>query len=247
MGSSGQRILITGASSGIGLASARHFAALGARVTAIDVQRPPDDFPGRVILCDVGNSSDAEKGVLQCAESLGGIDALVTCAGIHASGPLESMDWDEVERLTRVNFLGTLAVVRAAIPWLRESASGAIVLVSSDQAFVGKPGNAVYGATKAAVAGLARSLALDLAPKVRVNAVCPGSVDTPFFQRAAHRLAERRGVPLERLLTALSAEQPLGRVGRPEEIASVIGFLCSPAAAFLTGACLPVDGGYTAK
>lgn len=231
--------LVTGGASGIGLATARLLAARGARVAVLD--REPGDLPAPLhgVRADVTDDEQVRAAVAEAVEALGGLDVLVNNAGIGAQGTVDANPDDEWRAVFDVNVLGVVRVTRAALPHLRASAHAAVVNVASIVATTGLPNRALYGASKGAVLALTRAMAVDhVGEGVRVNAVNPATVDTPWVGRllavaddpAAHR-------------AALEARQPTGRLVTAEEVAEAIAYLASPAAGSTTGAALAVDGG----
>lgn len=241
--------IVTGGGSGIGRATARHFAREGLDLALgglepglLEEARAEFEAMGvrvAVHAGDLGRAIEADRLVAVAAEAFGRVDVLVTCAGTSAVGPVADMTdaaWDAV---FDTNVKGTFLVARAAIPHLLRGSDPSIVTVASQLAFSAVGGFAAYCASKAAVVHFTRSLALELTPRVRVNCVCPGAVDTPLLQRAFPGGRGPQGT-----LDDLAGAHPIGRLGRPEEIAAAIGFLASPAASFAVGTALVVDGGY---
>ena len=170
----------------------------------------------------------------------------MNCAGTTVLGTVLDTDIAETEHVFRVNFLAPYALIRAVLPGMIARRRGAVVNVASDQALIGKPASAAYGASKAALAQLTRSAALDWAGhNIRFNCVAPGSTDTAMLGRVISDLAAR-APGTGHLLAAYRAAVPLGRFAAPAEIAAVISFLASDAASFVTGVVLPADGGTTA-
>lgn len=243
--------LITGGGSGIGFATARAFADDGMHVVLAGLPGSPlGDAAaslrarGASILAveaDVRSAADAHRAVASATEAFGRLDVLVNAAGTSAVGPLENLSEEAWNEVLDTNLKGTFLMCRAAIPALRASGTSAVVNVASQLALSAVAGFAAYCASKAAVVHLTRCLALELVGDgVRVNAVCPGAVDTPLLARAFPGGRGPQGT-----LDDLAAAHPIGRLGRPEEIASAIRFLVSDAAAFMVGAALVADGGYT--
>ncbi|MCZ4493435.1 MAG: dehydrogenase, short-chain alcohol dehydrogenase like protein [Conexibacter sp.] len=243
--------LVTGGATGIGFATALALGRDGARVVLAGL--PGSPLPEAVdallahgidaiaVEADVGRPVDAERAVAAAVEAYGRLDALVNCAGTSAVAPLATMDEADWDRVFDTNVRGVFLMSRAAIPALAASGDGAIVNVASQLALAAVPGFSAYCASKAAVLHLTRCMALELLPSgVRVNAVCPGGVDTPLLQRA---FPDGRGP--QGTLDDLVAAHPIGRLGRPEEVAAAIRFLVSAEASFVVGAGLVVDGGYT--
>lgn len=225
----GKRALVTGAASGIGRATALALRDAGAIVLGFDLKASEGDIP--ILACDLANEADIIAAVRQGAQRIGGYDILVNNAGILQEAPLEAISLDHVDRMFAVNVRGAIIVAREVLPHLPDG--GRIVNIASELAYLGRANASVYCATKAALLGLTRSWARELAPRILVNAVAPGPTDTPLLGFEARSESQR----------ALETTHPLGRIGRPDEIASAVVFLAGPGATFFTGQCLGANGG----
>ena len=231
--------LVTGGARGIGGATAARFAAEGARVAVTDLDFAGSDVAALRIPCDVTSREEVEAAVAQTVAELGGLDFLVTCAGITRDNLIHKLsdeDWDSV---LATHLRGTFLAVQAAQRPMVEQKAGKMVLISSTSA-LGNRGQTNYAAAKAGIQGMARTLSIELGPfGINVNCVAPGFIVT----RMTQAVAERTGVDFEQLKTAAAGQTPLRRVGQPEEIASVIAFLCSEDASFVSGQVIYVRGG----
>ena len=236
--------IVTGGARGIGAATAQLFASEGARVVVSDLDEAParevaEPIGGLAIACDVSSRDAVESMVARTVQELGRLDILVTCAGIIRDNLLFKMtdeDWDAV---IDTHLKGTFLCARAAQRHMVEQKSGKMVFLSSTSA-LGNRGQTNYAAAKAGLQGMARTLAIELGPyNINVNAVAPGFVET----RMTRATAERMGVDYETFKMGAASQIPLRRVGQPSDIASVIGFLCSDEAGFVSGQTVYVRGG----
>lgn len=243
-------VLITGAARGIGRATAELFAVEGASVALLDIDRDEAEKLAATICsrgrravplaADVSDSVAVANAIDRCVKTFGRLDVLVSNAGTHFSRAIDQYTDQDIERILSTNLKGTLYAIRAAVPRLRQT-RGSIVAVSSMTGLVGQDKGAVYVATKGAIISLTKALALELgADGVRVNCVCPAGVDTPLMRQWAATLPDPEAV-----LRTQASMHLTDRLATPEEIAGVIAFLASPAASFITGVALPVEGGAT--
>jgi NAD(P)-dependent dehydrogenase (short-subunit alcohol dehydrogenase family) len=247
----GQVALITGASSGMGLATARAFAVAGAAVVMADINtedltRHADTFAdaGHSVLpvtCDVADEASVAAAVRAAVDTYGSLDMAFNNAGIQVP-PSDAADEpaEVFDRVNAINLRGVWACMKHELAAMRAQGSGAIVNCSSLGGLVGLPGRAAYHASKHGVIGLTKSAALEYAPRgIRINAVCPGTIATPMVE---DMIAKGELDPADAI-----ANQPIARLGKAEEIAASVLWLCSPGASLITGVALPVDGGYTAR
>jgi NAD(P)-dependent dehydrogenase (short-subunit alcohol dehydrogenase family) len=245
----GRVAVVTGGATGIGAATARAFAELGARVVVADVsveggEAVAAELGGAFVRVDVARSADAERLAATVVDRLGRLDVLVNNAGVVLSKSTTETTEDEWDRVLGVNLKGTWLCSRAAIPRMTKGGGGAIVNVCSNAGLVGFPNAAAYCASKGGVAQLTRAMALDCAEfAIRVNAVCPGHTRTDMAERFVAAQAD----PDAFLRDFVERQHPVGRMAEPAEVARCIRFLASDEASFVTGAVVPTDGGYTAR
>jgi meso-butanediol dehydrogenase/(S,S)-butanediol dehydrogenase/diacetyl reductase len=240
--------LVTGASSGIGAAIARRFAAAGYRVlatgrSALRLEALGAEFPGiERIVADLALAAECERVVAQCIERLGRLDVLVNNAGIYHRRTTETTSDQEWRQTLAVNLDAPFYLSRAALPHLRAS-RGCIINIASDWGLKGGREAAAYCASKGGLVLLSRALALDHAAEgIRVNAICPGDVDTPMLEQEG----AVDGLSHAEALRRYGRQSPSGRVTSADEVAALALFLAGPDAAQITGAAIPIDGGNTA-
>jgi NAD(P)-dependent dehydrogenase (short-subunit alcohol dehydrogenase family) len=248
---SGQVALVTGAGSGMGLATARAFSEAGAAVVMTDVnpttlQAATDTLTtaGHQIIgvtCDVSDEASVADAVGAAADTFGRLDMAFNNAGIQVP-PSDAADEpaEVFDRVNAINLRGVWACMKHELAQMRTQGSGAIVNCSSLGGLVGLPGRAAYHASKHGVVGLTRSAALEYASRgIRINSVCPGTIATPMVTNMIDNG--------ELDIADAVANQPINRLGEPDEIAAAVLWLCSSGASFVIGVALPVDGGYTAR
>ena len=239
---------MTGAGSGIGRAIAVRLAEEGGRVLCTDVsgdaaEETAASIDADALTTDVSDPAQVDAMIARCVELHGTVDVLVNNAGVNIPGVLHEVPDEVIDRTLAVNVKGTIYGCRAAIPHMLENGGGSIVNISSVNGIVSEPYLAVYSASKGAVVMLTKGVALDYAKQgIRCNAICPGWVDTPINYAHAEMLGG-----LQQVYDTIDSFQPIGRPGRPEEIAHVALFLASDEASFMTGAIVSADGGMTAQ
>jgi NAD(P)-dependent dehydrogenase (short-subunit alcohol dehydrogenase family) len=245
-----KRVLVTGGSRGIGFGIAKAFIDAGARVAingrtmqSVDAAIKKLGDGERLVAAsgDIGTVAGCESVVKAAIDAFGGLDILVNSAGIGAGRPIADCDekmWDDH---VDVNLKGTFFCCRAALPELRKS-NGNIVNIASDAGLMGVPGITVYCASKGGVVNMTRAMALEVAPDVRVNCVCPGYVDTDMIRRDSIDKKDDPAAAEQRMIDYA----PMKRIGTPPEISQGVLYLASFEARFITGAALPIDGGSTA-
>jgi len=245
---SGKVAIVTGGAMGIGGATVRRLAGLGASVAIFDI----DDQAGRKTAalitnaggtcdffpCDVATGAEVSRAVEEVARKFGHIDILVSNAGIQLYGDAVTTTEDDWDKLMGINLKGCFLVSKSVVPHLLKR-GGAIVIVGSVQSMTAISNSAAYVTSKHGLLGLTRAMSLDYAGRgIRVNCVCPGTIDTPMLRWAAN-LSDDPGKVIE----TCNHMHPVGRIGKPEEVADAIAYLASPMASFITGAALLVDGG----
>jgi NAD(P)-dependent dehydrogenase (short-subunit alcohol dehydrogenase family) len=246
---SGKVALVTGGASGIGRATAVLFAKEGAVVAIADVSKQAVESVAAEIIasgrralfeaCDVASAADCHRVVERVVREFGGIDILFNNAGIIRRASVVELAEEDWDRVMAVNVKSIYLMSREVIPVMAKAGGGSIVNTASGWGLAGGPRAAVYCASKGAVVLLTKAMAIDHGPqKIRVNCICPGDTDTAMLRNEAQQLGE----PSDRFL-AEAAHRPLGRVGKPEEIAQAALYLASDASSFVTGTALVVDGG----
>jgi len=240
----GKVALITGGASGIGEATARVFAEAGAHVIIVDIDFARAESLARELpsasaqRCDITNEAD----VRQLFAGIFALDILFNCAGIGMVGNVEETELTDFQRLFRVNVDGTFLMTKAALPLLKKG-HGSVLNMGSVAGLVGVKRRLAYCATKGAITALTRQLAVDYPVEIRANCIAPGTVDSPFVEAYLEKYHQYEK---EKVRGELNQRQPLGRLGRPDEIAYLALYICSPAADFMNGSVVTIDGGWTA-
>ena len=233
----GKTALITGAAQGIGAATAKALASAGVEVAGVDIQ-PVATWQSRAVIShpmcyDV--SDDAEVGKLfeHVSQIVQGLDFVINAAGVLSESSISTMRVSEFDKIISVNLRGTFLVAQGAARIMQRQRSGRIIFIASELAYLGRPDFSAYCASKAGVVGLTRALARELAPDITVNCVAPGPIDTPMLSTKA----------MSQEWLQRESDNPLQRIGNPEEVAGLLRFMCGPNAGFFTGQTISPNGG----
>ncbi len=239
----GRKVLITGAASGIGRATAILFAAEGAALALLDcngdgLKKTAAETGAWTETVDLLETNRVPGAVQRAAEAMGGLDGVVNCAGVSDSAPLADMTPEIWTKVIGVNLTAPYLVCRAALPYLRQAKEASVVNIASGQGLLPSGGASAYSASKAGLMGLSRDMAAELGPAIRVNVIVPGVTNTPMIKGLVGAFPNPNDAPFVQRLG-------LKRIAQPEEVARGILFLISSEASFVTGITLPVDGGRT--
>ncbi|MBH0089565.1 SDR family NAD(P)-dependent oxidoreductase [Pseudoalteromonas sp. NSLLW218] len=237
--------VVTGGTKGIGLAVVKRLLNNGYEVHNLDIELSEI---GIFHQCDVSDVLAVRNCINAICEQSQRIDVLVSNAGKHLSANIESTDEQTLDALFALNVKGAYAAVQSVLPSMKAQNSGAIILVASDQAIIGKQNSFAYNLTKHALASIAKTTALDYASfNIRANAVCPGTIETPLFHNAIDAYCAKSGANKAEIVAEEASLQPLNRLGQADEVAALVSFLASDDASFITGSLQSIDGGYTAQ
>ncbi|NRA82332.1 MAG: SDR family oxidoreductase [Gammaproteobacteria bacterium] len=237
--------IVTGGSNGIGLAIIENLIAQNYLVYNLDLTIGK---LGQFIECDVSNFNQLTQAIEQIITTEQQIDCLICNAGVHFSGSIEHTSEDDLDRIFAINVKGAFAAIKASLPIMKQQQHGAIVIVASDQALIAKGNSFAYNLSKHALASIAKTTAIDYAKfNIRANAVCPGTIETPLYHQAIDKYCQQSGADKAQVHQEEAALQPLGRLGKAEEVAELVSFLVSDKASFITGSLQVIDGGYTAQ
>ena len=236
--------IITGGSSGIGFSIMNTFIENNYLVFNLDIQK---SSVGNYVNCDVSSTAAVAQAIKVITQNHT-VNVLISNAGMHFSATIENTSEAEFDKVLNLNVKGAYAAIKAVLPSMKAKQQGAILLISSDQAIIGKQNSFAYNLSKAALASIAKTTALDYAKfNIRANAICPGTIETPLYHQAIDCYCEKSGADKAQIHQEEAALQPLGRLGQPQEVADLALFLASDKASFITGSLQVIDGGYTAQ
>jgi len=236
--------IVTGGSSGIGLAITELFLAHNYQVFNLDIT---PSIVGVFKHCDITNVQEVEQVIKNISDGCT-VDVLVSNAGIHFSGTIENTTEVDLERVFNINVKGAYASIKSVLPSMKANNNGSIIIVASDQSLIAKRNSFAYNMSKAALASIAKTTALDYAGfNIRANAVCPGTIETPLYHQAIDNYCTKSGDNKTKIHQEERDSQPLGRLGQPKEVAELVLFLASDKSRFITGSLQVIDGGYTAQ
>lgn len=239
--------IVTGGSTGIGKETITKLNSEGAKVYNLDIVEVKNEN-STFIKCNMSNYSEVQNAVKTVFEKEGKIDLLFANAGIHLFANIEETSIEEFDKVVSVNIKGVFYMLKEVLPIMREQNYGNILLMGSDQSFVGKGKSSAYGLTKGAIGQLTKSTAIDYAPfNIKVNCICPGTIDTPLLDKAVEKFQSLTGMKNDEVKKLLEEAQPIQRIAQPSEIANVASYLLSDENSFMTGSLVPVDGGYTCQ
>lgn len=244
-------IVISGGSSGIGEACVKKYLENNHIVFNLDIKDNSllnKHTNYNYLPTDLRDEAQIAQSVKHILKQNQKIDVLVACGGMHLSANIEDTTNEQLHNLINLNILGVYWSIKYIIPGMKQNKNGSIIIIGSDQSTIAKPNSAVYGMTKAAVNHLAKSTALDYAKyNIRVNCLGVGSIDTPLYHNAIIQYSARSGINLADVEKDELAQQPIGRIGKPEEVAELVYFLGQDNVSYITGALIPIDGGYIAR
>ncbi|EAS66729.1 SDR family NAD(P)-dependent oxidoreductase [Photobacterium angustum] len=239
--------IVTGGSTGIGKSTVELLIDRGAIVYNIDINTP-DSNNSHFIHCDITDYEKLQKVINNIYLKEKKIDALFANAGVHLVSNIEQTSLEELDKVISVNIKGVFYTLKTVIPLMKEQRQGNILLMGSDQSFVGKGLSAAYGLTKGAIAQLTKSTAIDYAEfNIKINCICPGTIDTPLLEKAKRSFMSATGLSGKEVMNMLEEAQPIKRIARPDEIAKLACYLLSDDNSFMTGSLVPIDGGYTCQ
>ena len=237
-------LVLTGGSSGIGAAIAQAFVDAGYQVFNLDIKA--GEY-GQHIACDVTRKESVDAAVAKLVSNHT-IDVCISNAGMHFSGTIEQTSEADFMRVFDLNVKGAYYLTQAVLPSMKAANNGLVLYIGSDQSIIAKPNSFAYNLSKHALASMAKTTALDFADyNIRANALCPGTIDTPLYQKAIAAYCAKSGANINEVHQQEANLQPLGRIGYAREVAAYALFLASDSAAFITGSLPVIDGGYTVQ